>query len=199
MSARLWEFWMRIGHGAALLCAMSLAAEATPAQPAASPTLAQLLAYPVVSDLVAAEHADRIAWVETVKGVRNVWAADGPGFTPRMLTHATADDGQELTGLTFSPDGSTLLYVRGGDHDENWPAEGGLQPDPTSDTEQPKVTIWKAPLTWRSWRGRACPSLRCGAGRRGTRPKASTACCAIRRASPARPRWRRRRSPGWWS
>ena len=66
---------MRIGHGAALLCAMSLAAEATPAQAAASPTLAQLLAYPFVSDLVAAEHADRIAWVETVKGVRNVWAA----------------------------------------------------------------------------------------------------------------------------
>jgi dipeptidyl aminopeptidase/acylaminoacyl peptidase len=139
---------MRIGIGVGLFLALAaLATTTATAQPGPAPTLAQFLAYPFVSDLVSAEHADRIAWVETVKGVRNIWTAEGPAFTPRALTHATEDDGQELTGLVFSPDGKTLLYVRGGDHDANWPAEGGLQPDPNANPEQPKVTIWKASLS----------------------------------------------------
>ncbi len=136
---------MKFGIGLGWSCALALAtAVPARAQSGAPPTLARLLAYPFVSGLVSAEHADRIAWVETVKGVRNVWVANGPGFAPGALTHTTEDDGQELTGLVFSPDGATLLYVRGGDHDENWPAEHGLQPDPASSPEQPKVTIWQA-------------------------------------------------------
>ncbi len=105
-------------------------------------TLEQVLSFPYVSGLVAAERADRIAWVQDVRGVRNIWIADGPGYAPRQLTHYDADDGQELTQLTFSPDGGKLLYVRGGDHDANWPAEGKLDPDPTADPDQPKTTIW---------------------------------------------------------
>ena len=109
-------------------------------------TLKQVLSYPYVSDLTAAERADRIAWVQDVNGVRNVWTADGPKFTPRQLTHYTEDDGQELTQLSFTPDGGRLVYVRGGDHDANWPADGHLDPDPTADPEQPKVTIWSIAL-----------------------------------------------------
>jgi dipeptidyl aminopeptidase/acylaminoacyl peptidase len=135
-----------IGIGIGIGLVLALAASAT-AQPARAPTLAQFLAYPFVSDLVSADRADRIAWVETVKGVRNIWTAEGPAFTPRALTHATEDDGQELTGLVFSSDGETLLYVRGGDHDANWPADGDLQPDPNASPEQPKVTIWRASLS----------------------------------------------------
>ena len=65
-----------------------------------------------------------------VRGVRNIWFANGPDYAPRQVTQCTADDGQEITQLTFSPDGQTLVYVRGGDHDANWPAEGDLAPDP---------------------------------------------------------------------
>jgi dipeptidyl aminopeptidase/acylaminoacyl peptidase len=101
-----------------------------------------VLSFPYVSGLVSAEHADRIAWVQDVRGVRNIWIAEEPNYTPRQLTHYEADDGQELTQLTFSPDGSKLVYVRGGDHDANWPAEGKLDPDPTADPEQPKTAIW---------------------------------------------------------
>src|SRR5439155_23199408 len=38
--------------------------------------------------------------------------------------------------------GNTVIYVRGGDHDSNWPAEGGVQPDPSSSPIQPKVQIF---------------------------------------------------------
>jgi dipeptidyl aminopeptidase/acylaminoacyl peptidase len=109
-------------------------------------TLEQALSYPYATGMVAAEHADTIAWVVNLRGVRNIWAASGPGFAPRQVTHYTEDDGQELTQLTLSPDASQLVYVRGGDHDANWPAEGGLAPDPASAADQPKVTLWTVAL-----------------------------------------------------
>jgi hypothetical protein len=107
-------------------------------------TLAAMLGYPFQSDLAAAPRGDTIAWVRNVRGVRNVWMARGPDFTPRQVTHFEGDEGQELTQLTFSPDGAHLVWVRGGDHDANWPAEGGLAPDPASTVESPTVTIWSA-------------------------------------------------------
>ena len=116
--------------------------------PQAAPfTIEQALSYPFVDHLVAAPHADRIAWVRMVRGVRNVWVADGPSLTPRPVTRFTADDGQEITGLTFSPDGRTLVFVRGGDHDANWPAKGDLAPDPASSPDEPKITLWLADPT----------------------------------------------------
>ncbi|MDB6088968.1 MAG: peptidase [Gammaproteobacteria bacterium] len=110
-------------------------------------TMAQVLKYPYATELASAEQGDVIAWVRDIEGVRNVWVARGPAFTPRQLTQYTEDDGQEITQLTFSPDGTQLVYVRGGDHDANWPAEGNLAPDPTSSPEQPLTTIWSAPLS----------------------------------------------------
>ena len=131
------------GLGAALLVGLA----STPALASPGLSLEQALSYRFVSDLVAADHADRIAWVEDVKGVRNVFTAEGPAFAPRRLTAYTQDDGQEITGLAFSPDGTKLVYVRGGDHDANWPAEGKLAPDPASAPQEPKVEIWTAPLS----------------------------------------------------
>jgi dipeptidyl aminopeptidase/acylaminoacyl peptidase len=110
-------------------------------------SVASVLHYPFTDGLAAAEHGDAIAWVRNVAGVRNVWVARGPSFAPKQATAYTDDDGQEITQLTFSPDGSRLLYVRGGDHDENWPADGNLAPDPNSSAEQPQVTIWSAPAS----------------------------------------------------
>ncbi len=106
------------------------------------PTLDQVLRYSFDSGLVASEKGDRFAWVENVRGVRNIWSASAVDSQPRQLTHYTADDGQELTQLTFSGDGSELLYVRGGDHDANWPAPGKLAPNPDNSPTEAKVTIW---------------------------------------------------------
>jgi len=46
------------------------------------------------SQLEAAEHGDIVAWVDNVDGVRNIWIARGPAFTPRQLTQYTDDDGR---------------------------------------------------------------------------------------------------------
>jgi dipeptidyl aminopeptidase/acylaminoacyl peptidase len=110
-------------------------------------SLPQALAYPFVTGLVSAPKGDRIAWVRNLRGVRNVWVAEGPAFAPRQATQFTEDDGQELTQLTFSPDGSALVFVRGGDHDANWPPPGGLEPDPASSPTEAKVTLWLADPT----------------------------------------------------
>jgi dipeptidyl aminopeptidase/acylaminoacyl peptidase len=126
-----------------LLCGAALAAPLT----AAAFPLEAALNYPYATEMAGAEHADVIAWVVNRAGVRNIWIARGPGFEARQITHYTEDDGQELTQLTLSPDGTRLVYVRGGDHDANWPAEGDLAPDPTANPDQPKVTIWTVSLT----------------------------------------------------
>jgi dipeptidyl aminopeptidase/acylaminoacyl peptidase len=123
------------------------ASAAAASSPKGEFTMAQMLHYPYASQLEAAEHGDIVAWVDNVDGVRNIWIARGPAFTPRQLTQYTDDDGQELTQLTFSPDGARLVYVRGGDHDANWPAEGNLAPDPGASPDQSVTTLWEAPLT----------------------------------------------------
>lgn len=114
----------------------------SPVLAASAPTMEQLLGYSYISGLVASEKGDRFAWVEDVRGVRNIWYALATDSAPRPLTHYTTDDGQELTQLLFSPDGSQLVYVRGGDHDENWPAKGNLAPDPDNNPSEPKITMW---------------------------------------------------------
>jgi len=128
-----------------VLLALVLSPMAGYSAPRATFTMEQVLHYPYATELAAAERGDAIAWVRDLEGVRNVWFAHGPDFSPVQLTHYTADDGQEITQLTFSPDGTRLVYVRGGDHDANWPAEGNLAPDPTASAEQPVVTIWTVP------------------------------------------------------
>ena len=108
------------------------------------PSLDAMLSYPFVDELVASLQGNRIGWLTTVKGVRTVWTAGSPSFAPRKIASTGADDGQELTGLVLTPDGSRMAWVRGGAHDANWPAEGGLQPNPADAIDQPKLTIWTA-------------------------------------------------------
>ncbi len=110
-------------------------------------TLSQVLHYPYAAELASAQQGDVIAWVRSIDGVRNIWVARGPGFTPLQATQYSEDDGQEITQLTFSPDGTHLVFVRGGDHDANWPAEGNLAPDPNFSPQQPETAIWSVPVT----------------------------------------------------
>src|SRR5947209_2214346 len=67
------------GRCAALLACGALFVAPAPviAQANAGPfTMEQVLAYPFVPELDAAEKADAIAFVRVLKGVRNVWVAD---------------------------------------------------------------------------------------------------------------------------
>src|SRR4051812_20549144 len=78
-------------------------------------TLQEVLSSPFPTGLVAAQHANRIAWVFDAKGIRNVWVADGPDFarTARQLTQYNADDGQPIASVRLTPDGKTVVYARG--------------------------------------------------------------------------------------
>lgn len=109
------------------------------AQGAAPFGVEQILSAPFPSELVAAPSGARVAWVFDDRGVRNVWVADGPAFAGRRLTTYQHDDGQEITGLAFSPDGAAVVYVRGGG-----PNRAGEIPNPTSDSGGAEQAVWTA-------------------------------------------------------
>jgi dipeptidyl aminopeptidase/acylaminoacyl peptidase len=119
------ELRFRIAFGLMLLSAATLCAQ--------SPfTLDQIMSSPFPSQLVAASHRSRIAWVFDARGVRNVWVADGPDFlsTARPLTEYQADDGQPISSLQLTPDGKTVLYAVGTELND-----GQESADPVSSTK----------------------------------------------------------------
>ena len=125
--------------------AQAVAAKSVARAPApGSFSLDQMLSYPYAEELTSSRSGARIAWVFNVRGVRNIWAAEGPEFKARQVTDYRADDGQELTHLSITSDGKYIVYVRGGDHDANWETEP--PPDPSHSAVQPKVEIWVAPF-----------------------------------------------------
>ncbi|HEV7518454.1 MAG TPA: S9 family peptidase, partial [Thermoanaerobaculia bacterium] len=91
-------------------------------------SLEQVLSAPFASQLTAAPAGGRLAWVLVERGVRNVWVAAPPDYHGHRLTPYTADDGQEISDLAWTPDGRTLFYVRGGEANAK-----GERPNPTSD------------------------------------------------------------------
>ncbi len=107
-------------------------------------TMEQVLGYPYPSELVSSPNGNEFAWVLNIRGVRNIWVAQGPDYQPRLLTGYSRDSGQELSNLSFSKDGKYLVYVRGGDHDANWPE--ALQPDPDSSPVEPHMQVWAVSL-----------------------------------------------------
>jgi dipeptidyl-peptidase-4 len=84
-------------------------------------TIEQVLSYAFPSELVSAKTADRIAWLEAERGLRNVHTAVAPAFKPVRLTNFMQDDGQDLTSLRISDDGSVVVFVRGqGPNRDGW-------------------------------------------------------------------------------
>src|SRR6516165_7826752 len=107
--------------------------------PSSSITVDQILGFPSPDNLVASPVGSTVAWTFNERGVRNIYVADGPRFEPRRLTGYTEDDGQELTQLSFSKDGRTIVYVRGGDHGSR-PSE--TPPSPAESPIPPRIQIW---------------------------------------------------------
>ncbi|HTL10327.1 MAG TPA: prolyl oligopeptidase family serine peptidase [Chitinophagaceae bacterium] len=100
--------------------------------------------YPFTTELCAAATGERIAWAMDEQGRRNVYVAEGPAFTPRMLTHFQQDDGQEISSLSISADGRWVMFVRGGDHGANW--DDGLPVNPLSAVTPLKVQVALVPF-----------------------------------------------------
>jgi dipeptidyl aminopeptidase/acylaminoacyl peptidase len=100
-------------------------------------TLEALLAAPFAAEILAAPTGGHVAWVEHRKGSRNVWVASAPDFASRQLTSYAGDDGQDITTLTWSRDGRTVLYVRGGGANRQ-----GEIPNPALSPEPAEQAIW---------------------------------------------------------
>ncbi|HET9983333.1 MAG TPA: prolyl oligopeptidase family serine peptidase [Longimicrobiales bacterium] len=127
---------------AAVLLSAALAAPLAAQKPSSTSfTIEQVTSYPFPSELAVAANGARIAWAFNEQGKRNIWVAEGPDWKARKLTAYDRDDGQELTFVSVTPDGKFVIYVRGGDHDSNWQAEGNLAPNPLSSPQPPKVQI----------------------------------------------------------
>jgi dipeptidyl aminopeptidase/acylaminoacyl peptidase len=107
-------------------------------------TMEQIKSYPFPNELTASGSSSRIAWAFNERGLRNVWAAEGPDFKARRLTNYTVDDGQELTSLAVSEDGKYVVYVRGGDHGSNFDSSAPV--NPALSTTQTRVQIWSVPF-----------------------------------------------------
>jgi dipeptidyl aminopeptidase/acylaminoacyl peptidase len=100
-------------------------------------TLEQVLSSPFPTNLVSATRAERVAWVFDFKGARNVWVADGPKFAARQVTAYTGDDGEPIASLRITPDGRTLVYVRGSETND-----AGQVANPTSEVWARKQQVW---------------------------------------------------------
>lgn len=121
---------------------LALTAASSPPLAAQAPfAVEDVLSYSFASGLVASEATDRIAWIENHQGERNVWVAEGSTWDGRPLTAYTGDDGQELSGLAFAPDGSAVLYVRGGA-----PNRQGEVPDPLYTPDEEERAVWMMPF-----------------------------------------------------
>jgi len=102
-------------------------------------TLEQVLGVPFNSNLVAAESGNRIAWTSNQQGKRDIWVAEGPNFVPRQLTSYANDDGGELSDLSFSADGNTLVYSRGEGKDS-----AGEYANPTHNPAGVEEEVWRS-------------------------------------------------------
>lgn len=80
---------------------------------AQSPELEKFISHPTESGFASSADGKTVAWVVNDHGKRNILVKSGSDL-PRQLTSYTQDDGQEISQLRFSPNGTILLFVRGG-------------------------------------------------------------------------------------
>jgi len=104
----------------------------------ASFTIGQVMSAPFASSLIASPTGARVAWLLNEEGKRNVWVASAPAWEGHKITHFSEDDGQEIADLAWAPDGSYLLFTRGGDFEM-----GRDNPDPALNPEKPEQAIWR--------------------------------------------------------
>jgi dipeptidyl aminopeptidase/acylaminoacyl peptidase len=104
-------------------------------------TLDQVLSSAFPTALTAAPAGGKVAWVSNAKGVRNIMVAESPGYQARKITAYTADDGQEMGNLVWTPDASAIVYVRGDSANR-----AGEYPNPALDPNGAEQDLWIAAL-----------------------------------------------------
>ena len=126
------------------LSVISIAAAAFLLKPLASapptvPSYQTYLSPASPQEVVSAQKADRIAWVDYAEGKRNAYAAVAPLFAPVRLTNFMKDDGIMMSGIRISDDGSTVVFMRG-----EAPNREGWSPNASADPNGPEHAVWAA-------------------------------------------------------
>lgn len=111
---------------------------------AQSPELERFISHPFESGFAASADGKNLAWVINDHGKRNIVVKMGNDI-PRPLTNYTQDDGQEISQLVFSPNGTILLFVRGGGGNRQ-----GQSPNPASLAEGAEQAIYFKDVTSKS-------------------------------------------------
>ena len=129
-----------------LICSLAFVAAMCAAASPRPFTLQQVMSAPFPSELTAAPSGAKVAWVFNAQGSRNIWVAEaspnGGKFTARQLTSYSGDDGQEVGELSWLPDASGIVYVRGGDLED-----GGAYPNPTALPQGAEQAVWLTSLS----------------------------------------------------
>lgn len=102
------------------------------------------LSHPIESGFASSADGKTIAWVINDHGRRNIMVKTGTDL-PRPLTDYPLDDGQEISQLTFSPNGTKLLYVRGSQANK-----AGQNPNPAGLVGGTDMAIWYKEITSKS-------------------------------------------------
>ncbi len=102
----------------------------TAAPQASAPLYQRFLSNPNPLELVAAKKVDRIAWTVYEEGKRNAYTAIAPAFTPVRLTQFLKDDGTDISQISISDDGSTVVFCRGTvPNRDGWVANASADPN----------------------------------------------------------------------
>ena len=117
--------------------ALSFTASVLSAQSASKPSVADFLSPASPLTLVSANKADRVAWMAYDRGMRNVYTAAAPSFTPVRVTSFLEDNGIDLTDVEISDDGSVIVFVRG-----SAPNRFGWVANPSHDPAGAERAIW---------------------------------------------------------
>jgi dipeptidyl aminopeptidase/acylaminoacyl peptidase len=100
-------------------------------------TIEQVMSAPFATSPTPAPTGAQVAWLLDEQGKRNVWVATAPDWKGRRVTNFNQDDGQEIAELAWAPDGSYLLFTRGGDFETH-----GDNPNPDLSPRAPDQSIW---------------------------------------------------------
>jgi len=103
-------------------------------------TVEQALSAPFCSKLIAAPAGRKLAWVANIDGRRNIWVAEpaGSGYASHQVTHYADDDGQELSGLAWLPDASSIVFTRG----DSAQGDGHPVPNPARFPHGAQQQVW---------------------------------------------------------
>lgn len=112
------------------------------AQSSTKPTIAQFMSPASPLELASAAKADRVAWITYERGMRNVYSAVAPEFKPVKMTNFTADDGVDMSDVSLSDDGTTIVFVRG-----SAPNRQGWVANPSHDPNGGERAIWAVRTT----------------------------------------------------